>query len=951
MNSAKWKLYERELELRSIAQAVKSASLRNGSIIVFEGDSGIGKTRLLTAVLTEAAEAGLGVLSARGAEFEQDFPFGVVRQLFDPVLVKADAARKRALWAGAAGQARQVFDSAATSTVGDFAVLHGLFWLTANAADDRPLVVLIDDLQWCDVPSLRYLVYLAPRARDLGVLLAISLRSNEVSAQEHLIQLITGDPTAVVLHPPALSSTASALALSEALGGPAQPVFADACHRATGGNPLLLSELAGAIRAHDLPATAESADEVADLGPLAVARLVEVRLARLSAPCLKLSHAVAVLGDGTELTAAAALTKADPVTTLGYVAELERLQILRTRDHLGQTCLDFVHPLVRTAVYASMGLTDRVDAHRRAASVLAAAGASPDRVATHLLKVPPASDRHTVALLRAAAGDALRRGSADSAHTYLSRALHEPPAADQYLSVLAEAANMATKVDLSAAARYLRELLDLEDDPHRRAELAFRLGRTQMVQEHYSQALHTWTEALVHLPDREMDLRRRLQAAIVQIQFGFVDRQTDFPELIARLRGLEPDPSVGGRMIDCVLSFHDALTGDPQAMPRALRGIEDGLLVERTNGDSTLAGPWVLLAASDRDPVMASLDEAVAQAHRAGSIPAMRSALTYRGLAWFFRGALAEAEADLRRAVRAARAAGVRVARLFTGSHLADVLIEQGKFDEAAAMLDWIDAPQPLPRRGIWIFYLAAQSRLFHAQGQYPQAFDAALASGECFAAMDGCNPAIIAWRSQAALALHAMGRDTEAQELADDELNLARQWGTPRALGHALRISGMLKKKRSGLQHIQEAVTLLEKSPARLEYSHALTDLGAALRRAGRRTEARQPLRRAIELATVSGAAPLADRARDELLAAGARPRRAALIGPQALTVSERRVIEMAIEGATNRQIAQALFVTPKTVEVHLSSAYRKLGINARGELAKALTQNGGAMLSRGPG
>jgi DNA-binding CsgD family transcriptional regulator len=142
------------------------------------------------------------------------------------------------------------------------------------------------------------------------------------------------------------------------------------------------------------------------------------------------------------------------------------------------------------------------------------------------------------------------------------------------------------------------------------------------------------------------------------------------------------------------------------------------------------------------------------------------------------------------------------------------------------------------------------------------------------------------------------------------------------------------------GLDRLEEAVAVLTGSPAKLEHAKARTDLGAALRRANRRSEAREQLRHALELATICGALPLAARAETELLATGARPRRIALSGLESLTPSERRFAEMAAEGPTNREIAQALFVTPRTVEVHLSSVYRKLGIRSRSQLSTALAE-----------
>ena len=212
------------------------------------------------------------------------------------------------------------------------------------------------------------------------------------------------------------------------------------------------------------------------------------------------------------------------------------------------------------------------------------------------------------------------------------------------------------------------------------------------------------------------------------------------------------------------------------------------------------------------------------------------------------------------------------------------------------------------------------------------------LDAGRRFEALGGRNPAFMAWRSHAALALLQLGERDEARRLAAEELELARTWGAPRALGAALRAAGLAEGGADGLALLEEAVEVLANSPAKLEHAKARTELGAALRRANRRSEAREQLRRAVELATICGAAPLAARAETELLATGARPRRIALSGVESLTPSERRVAEMAAEGPTNREIAQALFVTPKTVEVHLSSVYRKLGISSRSQLPAAL-------------
>ena len=196
----------------------------------------------------------------------------------------------------------------------------------------------------------------------------------------------------------------------------------------------------------------------------------------------------------------------------------------------------------------------------------------------------------------------------------------------------------------------------------------------------------------------------------------------------------------------------------------------------------------------------------------------------------------------------------------------------------------------------------------------------------------------MMAWRSDAALSLSALGDARAAARLCDTEVALARRWGAGRALGVALRAAGLVTGGDRGLELLTEAVTVLRGSPAALELARALTDLGAARRRAGGRAQARELLREGLDIAQRLGGAGLADRARAELVIAGGRPRRDAVRGRDALTPSELRVAQLAAAGQTNRQIAQALFVTMRTVENHLTSSYAKLGIAARPQLAAAL-------------
>jgi DNA-binding CsgD family transcriptional regulator len=235
-------------------------------------------------------------------------------------------------------------------------------------------------------------------------------------------------------------------------------------------------------------------------------------------------------------------------------------------------------------------------------------------------------------------------------------------------------------------------------------------------------------------------------------------------------------------------------------------------------------------------------------------------------------------------------------------------------------------------------YILYVRGRLREAAGDLHGAADDFRASGELQLRWGDISPAGVAWRSSLGLTLHALDRTNEGAGLIEEELQLATRFGALRTVGVALRAQALLLRGEAAIAGLKEAARVLAVSPARLEHARVLVDLGAALRRSGRRTEARDVLRSRLDAADRCGAHQLAARARSELTTAGARPRRERITGPEALTASERRVAQMAAEGLTNRQIAQALFVTTKTIEMHLARVYAKLEIKHRGDLPAAL-------------
>jgi ATP/maltotriose-dependent transcriptional regulator MalT len=319
--------------------------------------------------------------------------------------------------------------------------------------------------------------------------------------------------------------------------------------------------------------------------------------------------------------------------------------------------------------------------------------------------------------------------------------------------------------------------------------------------------------------------------------------------------------------------------------------------------------------------------------YRVGPLLAFRAEVHLRA------GALGEAVADAEAALGAYAHAG-RLSVLAATAMLVHALTERGEFHAAEAALDAADvrgSPESIGDAYTGTLVLNARARLRLAQGNAQAALADLLEVGRRQDAMREPNPAAIDWRSQAAMAHAILGQRDAALALAREELELACRFGAPRAIGIALRTLGVIG---DDLDALREAVDVLAASPARLEHARALADLGVALRHRRHIVEAREPLRHALDLAVQCDATALAERARTELQIAGARPRRPQLSGPDALTTNERRVAALAAAGRSNREIAQALYVSPKTVEKHLTAAYRKLGVGAREELPPALAK-----------
>lgn len=319
------------------------------------------------------------------------------------------------------------------------------------------------------------------------------------------------------------------------------------------------------------------------------------------------------------------------------------------------------------------------------------------------------------------------------------------------------------------------------------------------------------------------------------------------------------------------------------------------------------------LALADRDEALEAWETAMVDAHRRGSLYAKAAISLWRGLTLYRRGELADAEQSFVSGLDEYRVWGPGAAvpgtpHVHFAAFLSAVRRERGDLVGARRVFELArDAGDRSEAARYWCH---SQLERLVAEDRPAEAVAAADDAAERFAYLR--NPIDTPWRSPKAVALDRLGRTPEAMSLLGHELRLAREWGAPGALAHTLRVLGTLERD-AGLPRLHEAVEAAAGSPARLEHAKALYALGAGLRRAGRAREARLPLREAIELAGACGAQGLLGEARTELYAAVGRPRTAAPAGPAALSASERRVALLAAQGTTNREIAQALFVTPR--------------------------------------
>ncbi|MDX6536723.1 MAG: hypothetical protein QOD37_1064, partial [Gaiellales bacterium] len=902
-------LYEREGELQQIEAGLASARSGAGSVLVLEGPAGIGKTSLGRAAQASATRTGMRFLAARGADLERDFAWGVVRQLFgvEP--------------AGLSFGERADESPAAT--------MHGLHRLVADLSQRAPLVLVVDDAHWADEASLRFMAYLGARVAALPVLVLVATRPAAQGPPPHALAAIVADPGAAFLRPGPLSARATQALVEERMGHACDPDFAAACSLASGGNPFLLGELVRALDQEQVAPVAGEARRVAAMRPQALSATI---LGRLPAQAQALARAAAVLGGDAGLSAAAELAGLSLDAATAAAGELTRAGLLE--DALP---LRFVHALVRDAVADSLPAGERSAAHAQAAQVLRKQGAAGHRVAAHLMVTQPRGDQAVVQALREAARDAVARGDPLASAAALDRALDEPVQASDRPALLEELGEAKLLARDPAAADHLRAAGREAPDAAAHARVALLLGEALLFSNERRECNDVMLVARAALGDREPELALRLETQLAQLGWttaslaAIQEDRLEYLEALAEREGAKAGP------LALSLALRKVLRGHPASdSVLEVRRLLDGgrLLAAETSEAVSMVQAVTALAFTDAlDDADRLLDEMAADASERGSPIGYAAVGTWRSYVAIRRGRVTAAEAEARAVLKHLDAHGLPFAAGFATAYLGVALTEQGRLDEAAAALE----PLPLePAAGTVAEPILREARglLRMRQGRMAEAAGEFRACGAVCTRLMLTNPAVHPWRSQLALSLPATERD-EALELVSTELVAAREAGVPRAVALALRAEGLLRDTgRAAL--LRTALDALDGCPSGLERAVTLLHLGAALRRENRRVDARAPLHEALELAVSHGAEAVAESARRELRAAGSRPRRSSTTGIDALSPQEHRIAGLAADGHSNPSIAQALFLSRKTVEMHLGHAYRKLGVASRRDLPR---------------
>jgi len=948
-------LFERESELAAVDEALATLTgLRvsgaeppdrpRGALLAFAGRAGIGKTTLLAEVRRRAVARGCAVLSARGGDQEQRVAFHVARQLLQPQFAGAAEADLRASlgsWYDIIGPALGLCAPTAAAPPDQQGLRDGLDWvLTHLAALRAPMVLVLDDAHWADPESLRWLAAFAPRAEQLPLLVVVAYRPDELPDHAESFRGLPGRAGGRPLDLEPLSAAAVGRLVREGLGAHADEAFCRECWAVTAGNPFETVELVAKMRDRGLAPTENSAPLLRDLAAAVKGSGLVARLERLGTSTVRFAWACAVLGTEIHPQLAAA------VAGLGHEEAADAADALRgARILTGAETLEFVHPLIATAVYRAIPPGVRVALHGQAAWCVINAGQGPSAAARHLLETHPDGDTWVVQQLRAAASETLRAGAPDAARSYLARALREPPPYADRAAVLYELGSASLLTEPATTVNHLRAALEEPiADPCLRHHIVYRLSQVLAHSDRLAEASDTLAREIPVTDDARVRLR------MVAEQFMWDAFRADEPDHPSRSRRLSrladrlKGRDLTERYIIGLRTWDAVLRGEPAhiALHHAERALHGGLgWAEADRGFEVPVLVALAFMYADRpgrteELFAAGIADFERQGWRGGHLSFGYTLLAY---VRYRRGRLGEAEDFVRAGLRLAERVGPGTpAQWYAVGVLIEVLLARGRLAEAARTADDYSFTAPFPAAVVFPDAQTVRGELLLARGLYKEAAEELSAAGRRLDPRGIRNPAWCPWQLHLARA-EAHDTPERAVTTALEAVARARQFGTPSAIGQALRTAAEVSSGSARVKYLEESVAHLERSPAAYELACSLVGLGTELRRTGRPREAAENLYRGLDTAVQCNADGLVGTARDELQAAGLRPRRLHSTETDTLTTRERTAANLAAGGRTEAEIAAEMHVDEPTVVRLLSAVCRKMGTEITG-LTAALKQ-----------
>ncbi|MCX4766362.1 AAA family ATPase [Streptomyces sp. NBC_01275] len=878
-------LWERDEEVAVLERAVDTLCAdrsSSGHLLVLRGEAGIGKTALLAETRRIAEARNCAVWSARGGETLRSVPFNVVRQLLQPALLSLlpeEAREYLGDWFDIAGPALGIAEPGEV-LADPQGVCDGLVAAVSRLASRYyPLVLLIDDAHWADQETLRWLAAFAERLDHLPVLVVVARRPDEVTGERGRLLEAIGEAAGRSVTSLSVLTPAAVAGLTRAvLGAHADAAFCREVWAVTDGNPYDTVELLAKVQDNGLDPSESSATELRSLNRAARGGGLVDRLEELGVEATRFAMAAAILGADISIDEAARLAVMGRGTAVRCAELLRTARILTEPDPTAVPVpggdLEFVHPLIATAVYDNIPPSLRTAMHGIAAQVVTDAGKGLAAASRHLIQVHPEGDQELVEQLRGAAGEHLAVGAPDAARRCLERALQEPPAADVHARVLFD---LGCATLLTAPAKtidHLRTALAMPGlDGDERIDAVYRLSQALLHNDQLEEAVRTIETEVARLGPGPA--RMRLQAAQFMWE-GLHVGEAITPGRSERLAALAA--TCTGRdnaeRALLVLRGFDAMTHGENAeevVETCDRALVNGRLAPGLGWTDTEWGIELLMmlatsyAYTDRlDRAEALFNEALRTYESAGwSGGHLALAHAYLGLGLRRRGRLKEAEESLRESLRLAERVGRGLPLYWSAiCNLVDVLLARGHVDEAWKVADeWGFAP-PYPSTIVLPDPRSVRGRLLLAVGRTQDGINELEAAEKAAAARGHLNPVTVPWAVDLARAL-AVQDPARAARLAAEARRHAERFGTDAAIGEALRCAAALETGQRAVRLAAQAAAYLEASPCQFEHAAARVEYGILSRSVSE-------LNRGLALARTCGADGLvaqAQRALDGLV------------------------------------------------------------------------------------